>query len=375
MIVAMSADRGSVRWHRGGWEIRLQVDGRRVTRRVKAPNSRAGRREAEAQLEALATSMSMGTEAMTVGELLDAYELACEATWAPSTRASFPHHAAPVRAAIGDQPVGSLRPVDLDVLYGRWLAAGVAAGTVRRRHSVLAAALRRAEKWGAVAVSPARDVETIGRSGSTPPEVPDIAVAFDVIAGLGHRRLQVAAELAVATGARRGELCGLRWRDLDPAGPSLTFTTAISVGPGGELTRKGLKTDKPKRVAIDQPTAVMLAAWRKEARAAALAAGAGRIGPDDPILASPTDPHRPWAPPQLTQAWNRHRKGTPLAGVRWHAFRHLQATYLLAQGIPVHEVAARLGHDPVMTLRVYGHAIPANDRRSADAIATARTSR
>ncbi len=370
----MGTDRGSVRWHRGGWEIRLQVDGRRVTRRVKAPNTRAGRRAAEDHLEALATSMAMGTDQMTVAELLDAYELACESTWAPSTRASYPHHAAAVIADLGDRPVGSLRSVDLDLLYGRWLAAGVAAGTVKRRHSVLSAALRRAERWGAVAVSPARDIEAIGRSESTPPEVPDIGVAFETIAGLGHRRLQVAAELAIATGARRGELCGLRWRDLDSSGLSITFTTAISVGPGGVLTRKGLKSDKPKQVAIDPATETMLAAWRKECRDAALAAGAGRIGPGDPILASPSDPHQPWAPPQITQAWNRHRKGTPLEAVKWHAFRHLQATYLLAQGIPVHEVAARLGHDPVMTLRVYGHAIPANDRRSADAIASARRS-
>lgn len=369
----MASDRGSVRWHRGGWEIRLQVDGRRVTRRVRAPNTRAGRREAEAQLDALATAMSAGADRMTVAELLDAYELACESSWAPSTRATFPHHAAAVRAELGDREVASLRPVDLDVLYGRWLSAGVAAGTVRRRHSVFAAALRRAEKWGVVAVSPARDIETIGSSSSRAPvEVPDIATAFEVIAGLEHRRLQVAAELAVATGARRGELCGLRWRDLDADGPSLVFTTAISVGPGGQLVRKGLKTDRPKRVAIDDSTAALLVQWRKECRAAALAAGAGRLGPNDPILSSPTDPHGPWAPPQITRAWQRHRRGTALEGVRWHAFRHLQATYLLAQGIPVHEVAARLGHDPVMTLRVYGHAIPAHDRRSADAIAAAR---
>lgn len=44
----MSTDSGGVRCHRGGREVRLQVDGRLVTRRHRAPNTRSGRREAEA---------------------------------------------------------------------------------------------------------------------------------------------------------------------------------------------------------------------------------------------------------------------------------------------------------------------------------------
>ena len=49
----MTRDRGSVRYHRGGWEIRLQHEGRRLTRRVPGDNNRAGRRAAEAALDDL----------------------------------------------------------------------------------------------------------------------------------------------------------------------------------------------------------------------------------------------------------------------------------------------------------------------------------
>ena len=43
---------------------------------------------------------------------------------------------------------------------------------------------------------------------------------------------------------------------------------------------------------------------------------------------------------------------------RLHDLRHLHATTLLLAGVPVHVVAARLGHaDPTMTLRVYSHVL------------------
>ena len=47
-----------------------------------------------------------------------------------------------------------------------------------------------------------------------------------------------------------------------------------------------------------------------------------------------------------------------LPHVRLHDLRHLHATTLLLAGVPVHVVAARLGHaDPAVTLRVYSHVL------------------
>ena len=62
---------------------------------------------------------------------------------------------------------------------------------------------------------------------------------------------------------------------------------------------------------------------------------------------------------------NRHNErqaagnpGRPLPAARLHDLRHIHATTLLRAGVPVHVVAARLGHaDPSITLRVYAHVI------------------
>ena len=73
----------------------------------------------------------------------------------------------------------------------------------------------------------------------------------------------------------------------------------------------------------------------------------------------------------LIVAYN-DRQGEPLPHARLHDLRHVHATTLLLAGVPVHVVAARLGHaDPSITLRVYAHVISDQLTESADIFARA----
>jgi integrase len=59
-----------------------------------------------------------------------------------------------------------------------------------------------------------------------------------------------------------------------------------------------------------------------------------------------------------------------LPKVRFHDLRHIHATLLLRAGVPVHVVAARLGHsDPAITLRVYAHVLADQAVSAADTFA------
>ena len=72
-------------------------------------------------------------------------------------------------------------------------------------------------------------------------------------------------------------------------------------------------------------------------------------------------------PPPSPQA----PSGTPEVA-RLHDLRHVHATTLLLAGVPVHVVAARLGHaDPSITLRVYAHVISDQLTEAADIFARA----
>ena len=56
--------------------------------------------------------------------------------------------------------------------------------------------------------------------------------------------------------------------------------------------------------------------------------------------------------------------------IRVHDLRHTHASLLLAAGMPVKVVSERLGHaSPTVTLTVYAHVMPGNQRQAADTFA------
>ncbi|MFI6744471.1 tyrosine-type recombinase/integrase [Nonomuraea sp. NPDC050451] len=76
--------------------------------------------------------------------------------------------------------------------------------------------------------------------------------------------------------------------------------------------------------------------------------------------------------PKLIEAHNKQNPKAQLPHVRLHDLRHIHATTLLLAGVPVHVVAARLGHaDPAITLRVYAHVITEQAATAADIFAAA----
>jgi integrase len=81
-------------------------------------------------------------------------------------------------------------------------------------------------------------------------------------------------------------------------------------------------------------------------------------------------------PRKLINAYNHPKEekppAEPLPYARLHDLRHIHATTLLLAGVPVHVVAARLGHaDPAITLRVYAHVVRSAETAAADVFAKA----
>ena len=73
-------------------------------------------------------------------------------------------------------------------------------------------------------------------------------------------------------------------------------------------------------------------------------------------------------PPRLCT----YEQSEALPHARLHDLRHVHATTLLLAGVPVHVVAAWLGHaDPSITLRVYAHLISDQLTEAADIFARA----
>jgi integrase len=177
--------------------------------------------------------------------------------------------------------------------------------------------------------------------------------------------LGIAVWLAAITGARRGELCGLRWSDLEDE--SFVIRRSV-VSLSGRVAVKDPKTHRARRVALDDETLRLLRAHRVARAEIALALGL-RLEDDAYVLSDHPSAAEPLRPDTFTDRFRRLARRLGLA-CRLHDLRHWHVTQALGAGLPVRDVAERVGHASArMTLDVYGHAIAGADRRAAEVVA------
>lgn len=362
--------------HRGGdaWRIKVYVgrsaDGRR---RYLERTVRGTRRDAEREMARLVVEVDEGRHAaaapMTFGELLDRWLEAKRASVAPRTIESYEWVAAKyLRPRLGDRKLAALRTMDLDAVYAELYASGLSARTVRICHTVVRQSLEQARRWGLIARSPAVDA-TPPRSIRTevvPPTVDEVVQLLDA-AYEADPAFGTFLWVKSATGCRRGEMCALRWSDVDLDRPELSIRRAITQF-GRELIEKDTKTHQSRRVALDEATVGLLRQHRLRQREEALALGV-RLA-DDALLFAALD-GGPWRPDVCTNRFGRLRASLGLDGVRLHDLRHFVASVLIDGGIPISTVSTRIGHSQMSTtLNLYTHAIPATDQVAAAYLGT-----
>ena len=201
---------------------------------------------------------------------------------------------------------------------------------------------------------------------SQEPDTPQADEVLKIVAEADKADRVMAALLATGalTGARRGELCALRWSDLDGEAAVLTIGRSVFDVPGGGWGEKDTKTHQVRRVGLDEVALHVLELHREHAEDRAKDAGVS-VRPDGFIFsrsATGVEPVRPDFVTKFTQrmANNIGIKLTP------KALRHFSATEMVAAGVDVRTVAGRMGHaDPSMTLRVYSHRRVQRDREAA----------
>ncbi len=183
----------------------------------------------------------------------------------------------------------------------------------------------------------------------------------------GGTYLTVAARAALYTGLRRGEICGLRWCDVDLEGRTLWVKQAIGRADGGTYIKQ-TKTDQVRDIAIPEALAVALEAWRDQ-QSRELAAAAATVAPQAYVLTgtrtyeSPTALTKQW----LTMAKALGIKGTEGRTPTFHDLRHTWATAAVAAGVDIKTVASNLGHaNAAMTLNIYASPDPDAKRRAAE---------
>ena len=367
--------RGTIRERdEGVWEIRAFVGRDPVTAKPRQVSRvvRGGKRDAEKRLAELVTEVSAGrvdTTRVTFGHLFDSWlEQQEHLGRSPVTLRNLECViAAVLKPELGKTYLQNLKPATLDAFYGRQANVGKAPTTIRRYHSHIAAALEQALKWGWISSNVARSASP---PSMHPPEVvaPEIGTLRALLEDAERRnpRLAPALALAALTGARRAELCGLRWDDLDVLLARVTIRRAVvrDREPGG-LVVKETKTGRVRRIALDPISLEILERHRIGCEAAAQACGVP-LADKSYVFSPDVDCSTPYNPETLTALFGRCRDKIGHPDLRLHHLRHFSATQLIAAGVDVRTVAGRLGHSsPSITLNVYSHFIENADREAA----------
>lgn len=172
-------------------------------------------------------------------------------------------------------------------------------------------------------------------------------------------RLYPLWRLLLVTGLRRGELCGLKWRDLEPELAILTVRRQRVVEePSSRVREKQPKSHNGARsVVLDPVTLHALIASRSRSKVQRVSGYMfkGRGG-------------RPLRPDNVTSRFNRLAVAAGVPAMGPHQVRRLLASSLLDSGYGIPEVAERLGHDPATLMRYYSRVSAVRRRQAADQI-------
>lgn len=142
--------------------------------------------------------------------------------------------------------------------------------------------------------------------------------------------------LAALTGMRRGELCALRWTDVDLELGTLDVSRSVVVVVGG-VAEKSTKTDRSRKVALDVVGMALLKRHLAQVTTWLAQASGGELPPDAFVFSPLVESTVPFRPDKVTSFFIR-----------------------------VRTVADFLGDsDPSLTLRVYSHAIEERTRAAA----------
>jgi integrase len=195
-------------------------------------------------------------------------------------------------------------------------------------------------------------------------------------------RLAAIWRLALATGLRRGELCGLQWSDLDldSERPSVLVHRQVMVRTVSDVGRPRLylshrtKSGKPRRVSIDAESAAMLRAWKATQAAERLVFGPawrtdGGLGEEAAWVVTEPD-GKVVQPETLFARFVALSKRAGVPRIVLHAARHTYAELSLSHGVRPDVVSGNLGHESGVgfTLDQYAHARPETHHEAASII-------
>lgn len=301
----------------------------------------------------------------TMGDLLDLWWRVQEPKLSPTTvvttRGIVNKH---IRPAFATLKPSQLTPYRVEAFYSKLpeMSDSNRSGIHRTLHKILADALR----WEWIEKNPAAQVH--------PPSVPQREVTLPTAEQVD--RIIVTADnlsrapwfgtflrLSITTGCRRGELCGLKWGDIDWDAQTIRIDESVSYADGEVSVRLPKTRSSMRTMRLGADTLGKLHLYRESLLS--IQCGADRF-----LFSRGCDHSSPLIPQYVTALWKLVRKAHPDLDVRLrlHDLRHTNLTWLVNSGlVPITTASHRAGHSRTSTTHdVYTHRDVAGDSEAAD---------
>ncbi len=175
--------------------------------------------------------------------------------------------------------------------------------------------------------------------------------------------------LLMTAGIRRGECCGLKWKDIDDQNSCLSVERSVSYTP-----RAGLVVSTPKTANSIRTIPLMgrMVELLQEYKAITAAEHTDDDLTEAYVFPSAEDLYNPRLPDSITRRLKRFIKHSGLPDLSPHDLRHTCATLLLSSGADIKSVQGILGHaDASTTLNFYVRTDLQNMKSATDKYAAA----
>ena len=264
--------------------------------------------------------------------------------------------------ALGDLKMPDITPANITALLLSMQSAGRANATCVKVYTILHSLFKMAYMGDVITVNPMDKVERPKPRKSerkdkdveayTAAEIQRIFSALET-EPLKWRALM---RLLIDTGIRRGECCGLQWKDIDFAACTITISGNLCYTPQKGIYLDTPKSGKTRTIDVDPEVIALLRELRLEQADHAISSFVF-TQPDSP------DPMHPQSPARYMQKFYKHF-GVP--DLHPHKLRHTFASIAITNGADVASVSEKLGHsDKAITLRMYTHADQESIRRAS----------
>lgn len=243
-------------------------------------------------------------------------------------------------------------PKHIQDYYNYKLDSGLSATTVHRHHANIRRALQDALEMNMIPFNMA-DRTKLPRIKKYHAHIYNVQQLAMLIEASNGTPLESVIVLSIYYGLRRGEVCGLRWSDVDFENRTLQITNTRTTA-GGEVFQNTAKTSSSYRTfRINDELHTYLKQWRIQQSKNKLFMGSAYSDSD---FICCWDNGEPLKVSYVSHAFSDLLKKNDLPHIRFHDLRHSCATSLLKNGVNLKNIQDYLGHSTVaVTANFYLH--------------------